>query len=129
MSLPIVQLTPEMRASSVESPFGDGTNNSNVLYCAISTTAASFTMPKSWHGCFIVMKVIGADAYWFFSEQTSVKPDASKTAADPQLGWRTRDGEVVTEYVPRPLTQDGDVYFLVDGSGAGVVWLHKASPQ
>lgn len=133
MSYPLVQTTPENRAAALVSPFGNGTDNSNVRTIDISTTTAgAFTVPPEWYGCLIVMMPIGSDAYWFFSEQDTVKPDASADGADPQLGWRLRDGSVTTEQVPVPSTSSATIFLLYDSNGDGGVgtarlWLKKAS--
>lgn len=128
MPFPVFDSPAELQAATLVSPFGDGTTNSNVDYIVVSTTAAAYTVPTDWYGCLVTLKAIGADVYWFFSEQSSVKPDASKTARDPQLGWRLRDGEVSTEKVPRPTSANAVIYLLHDGSGAGVLWIRKSSP-
>ena len=126
---PSVRLPEELKVDTMVSPFGDGTNNSNVLYLAFTSTAASFLVPDDWQGALIETKVIGADAYWFFSEQTTTKPDSAATAAGADLGWLQRDGEIEPHKVPRATVRDGAVYFLIDGSGAGVMWVRKSSPQ
>lgn len=128
MPYPLTEITPEQRAATLVSPFGDGTNNSNVDYIVTSTTAAAYTIPTDWYGCLVTLKSIGSDVYWFFSEQTAVKPDSSKVARDPQLGWRLRDGEVSTEQVPRPTSRSAVLYLLHDASGAGVLLIRRASP-
>lgn len=117
------------QASEVLAPLGDGTNNTNVRTVAVTTAASSFEIPEDWWGCYITLKMLGADVYYFFSEQTAVLPDSSKTGADPQLGWRLRDGEVEEEVVPSPTPGSnprGPIYLCFDGSGTGVLWLRKS---
>lgn len=128
------------RATTVLSPAGDGTNPSNVMVIGVSTTAGAAQIPDDWLGTSLVLKMIGADVYWFFQESTAAPtgtalPDASVGTAPPatgtqdkQLGWRLRDGEVSPEQVPPRTDVTKHIWLCHDGSGSGILWLHKASP-
>ncbi len=129
------------KAAMVVSPLGDGTNNSNVMAIGVSTTAGAAEMPSDWHDAHVTLKMIGADVYWFFQESAtaptgSALPDSSVGSSapatgerDPQMGWPLRDGEVSPERVPVLEVITNKVYLCHDGSGDGILWLHKSSPQ
>ncbi len=129
------------RATTVVSPFGNGVDNSNVMVIGVSTTAGAAQIPDEWLGGSVTLKMLDADVYWFFQESTAAPtgtalPDASVGAAPPatgtrdkQLGWRLRDGEVAPEQVPAREDPTKHIWLCHDGSGAGVLWVHLASPS
>lgn len=122
------------QAAEVLAPFGNGSDPSTVRAFTLQAGAYAVEVPESWWGCYVIMKALDADAYFFFSEQDDVLPDASKAAstsggADAQLGWRLRDGEVEEMLIPSPTpgtNPRGPVYLCVDGSDAGVLWMRKS---
>jgi hypothetical protein len=126
-----------MQAANLISPFASGSDDSSVLAITISTTANAAQIPDEWQGCHVTLKMIGADVYWFFREDTTAPsgaelPDASVTGSatgnrDPQMGWPTRDGEVDPEKVPRAAA-GSHVYLCYDGSGSGTLWVKVTSP-
>ncbi len=134
---PQVTTTPEMQAANVVSPFASGSSDSNMLSITVSTTANAAQIPDEWQGCHVVLKMIGADSYWFFREGTTAPsgaslPDASVAGAatgnqDPQLGWLIRDGEVEPEKVPRAAA-GSHIYLCYDASGAGTLRVKVTSP-
>lgn len=126
------------KSEYVTAPYkkGNDTTPSNVLAFTLSTTARGDLMPTAFCGEFVTIKAIGADCYWYFSDQNTVLPDSSQAAADnggadDQLGYRLRDGEVMSVAVPPIVPGATDaankVYFCRDGSGTGVVWMYRSS--
>ena len=110
---------------------------SNVLRFTLDLAARGDLMPTGWSGAYVTVKAIGADCYWYFSDQNSTLPDAASPAgndgaADNNLGWLLRDGEVMDVIVP-PLVKGASdasnvVYFCRDGSANGAsVWMRKSS--
>lgn len=129
----------QRKSDWISPPYSDGTNDSNILRFTANTGVGwprADALPKSWQGCYVTIRVVGCDLYWFFSRQTAVLPDVAIAAAndgagDPQLGDLLKDGETIDVIVPKlsdsmtgPLE---DIYFCRAGDAAGSVWMRRSS--
>lgn len=136
---PTVHTHPEHQAANLISPQRVGSSTTLLpMVIAVTTTAAAAQLPDEWQGCHVTLKMIGADVYWYFVEATAAPtgaslPDSSQGASadadgyqNAQLGWRTRDGEVDPEKVPRAAA-GSHIYLCHDGSGAGTLWVKVTS--
>ena len=127
------------KAEAVIAPWKKGNDStvSNVLRFTLDTAARGDLMPTDWCGAFVTVKAVGADCYWYFSDQNTTLPDASQAAAngggaDNNLGWLLRDGEVMDCLVPPLVYGSTDtanaIYFCRDGSAnSASVWMRKSS--
>jgi hypothetical protein len=128
-----------IKADWVIAPYkaGNDATVSNVLRFTLDLAARGDLMPNDWCGGYITMKAIGADCYFYFSNQNTTLPDSAQAAAnnggaDNNLGWLLRDGEVMDVIVPQIVRGSTDplnvVYFCRDGSANGAsVWMRKSS--
>lgn len=116
------------KAAKVVAPFGNGVDNSNVVYLAVSTTAASVQLPDEWKGKWIQVKLLTAtSAFVFVSGQATTLPDASKVAADKQLGWPLLQNETEHYRLPEVATRAGHNYLCADASASGALYARLAS--
>lgn len=116
----------EYKAAKVTAPTGNGVDNSDVRYVAVSTTATSIAIPAAWHRGWVTLKLVTANAVLFFSEQVTTLPDISKVAADPQLGWYMAAGEKEDYRLPG-VTPGATLYLCIDGDATGSLYLRPSS--
>lgn len=117
----------DLKAAVIDAPFGNGVDNSNMIRQAVSTTATAIQIPDAWKGSWITVKMLTSNAYLFLSEQTATLPDASKTAADKQLGWPLMAGETEHYRLPEVSSRQGHIYLCVDADASGAIVCRKSS--
>lgn len=107
----------EKLASNIRPPQGDGTNNSNVVLFAATTSSQTSALPKNWKGKWVRVKPVGGDVTIMFGASgISVDNTLAGTAAgktDPTLGYPVADGTYEDFEIPN--TAD---YVAFQGSAA-----------
>jgi hypothetical protein len=111
----------EIKAAAVSAPFGNGTDDTNLLLVESGTTHAACALPASWSGQFVTVEVLTASAnVWFFvSKNLNAEVDQSiANAADgnpgPKLGKKISTGKAVRFMLPEVAAPD--VLYLIHES-------------
>jgi hypothetical protein len=109
--------------------------NSGVIRQTLSTTAGAIQIPDSWLGSIVRVKIYACNAFVFFRSSSSGAPsgaslpDATKTSADPQLGWKLGSGEREDYRLPERASQKSTehMYLCYDADAAGELWAYPSS--
>lgn len=120
--------TAELLDADVRAPSKWGSENSNVIQQAVSTSAVAVALPATWEGSYINLKVTGCNAYWFISDQSATLPLAAATGTGQQVGFPLLNGEERSYRVPKPpQPPEKTIYLCVVGDGSGSLYVHKSS--
>ena len=121
----------EVEASNVTPAYTDGTQNSNVLLFAVSTTHFTAQIPSEWASRYVILRSITSNARWLISKNSSAEVDYTLAAASngqpsPKLGAYLPEGEIVHVLLP-PLSPGEKLYLSAEGNTSGGLEIRKGS--
>ena len=123
----------EMKAAKIASPLTNGTDDSNMLLLALSTTHAALTLPDTWADKWVTIQVYGTagkSAWFLVSKLSTAEVDRTVAAAADgagaaKLGKRVQVGETVSFQLPKKLREE--TLYLInetdDVTTTAEIWL------